>query len=139
MVAVVVLKNSPIRVTVYALIDKMEDLGLWPTVQLSFDFLWVGVLSQLLPGVINEKKKAVVVRVVHFELLGTEPTHVLCRNIWSHQQGFPCAAAAYFLECNSKIVLWIEETCGKNKNSQPRPNKDNSLLTPKHHTLSTAI
>lgn len=118
MVAVVVLKNSPVRVAVDALIDKMEDLGLWPTVQFSFNFLWVGVLSQLLPGVIDEKKEAVVLRIVHFEFLGTEPTHVLCRDVWPHEQGFPCAAAAHFLECHSKIVLWNEKRGEKNKNSQ---------------------
>lgn len=78
------IENGPIRVTVDAPVDKMEDLGLWSAVKFSFDFLRVSIFRQLLPGVVNKQKQAVVIRIVHFKFLSTELANVLCSNVRSH-------------------------------------------------------
>lgn len=81
---VVVLKNGTVRITVNALVDKVEDLGLRTAVQFSLNLLWVGIFRQLLPGVINKKKEAIFFWVVHFKLLSTQLAYIFCSDIRSY-------------------------------------------------------
>lgn len=76
--------------------------------QLSFDFLRVSVLCQLLPRFVNKEEEAVLLRVPHFKLLGTELTHILGGDVRSHEEGLACAATVDLLECNSEIILQVE-------------------------------
>lgn len=79
-----VLKNGPIWVAVKALVDKVEDLGLRTAVQLCLDFLRVGILCQLLPGVINKKKQPVFFWICHFKLLSTKLTDIFGGDVWPY-------------------------------------------------------
>lgn len=81
---IAVLKNGPIWVTVNALVDKVKDLGLWTAVQFSLDLLRVGILCQLLPGVINKKKQPVFFWICHFKLLSTKLTYIFSSDIWPY-------------------------------------------------------
>lgn len=103
-----ILENDAVRIILDALVDKVEDVGLWPAVQLSFDFLRVSVLCQLLPRFINKEEETVLLRVPHLKLLGTELTHILGGDIRSHKEGLPRAATVDLLECNSEVILQVE-------------------------------
>lgn len=103
-----ILENDAIRIILDALVDEVEDVGLWPTVQLSFDFLRVSVLCQLLPRFVNKEEEAVLFRVPHLKLLSTELTHILGGDIRSYEEGLSCAATVDFLECNSEVILQVE-------------------------------
>lgn len=106
----------------------MEDVGLWPAVQLSLDFLRVSVLCQLLPCFVNKEEEAVLLRVPHLKLLGTELAHILGGNVRSHEEGLSRAATVDLLECNSEVILQVgkrddgdkseEETRQSNKQAQ---------------------
>lgn len=78
------MKNGTVWIAVDALVDKVKDLGLRTAVQLRLDFLRVGVLCQLLPGVVDEKEQAVFLRIVHFKLFSTKLTHIFGSDIWSY-------------------------------------------------------
>lgn len=81
---VAVLKNGPVWVTVKALVDKVKDLGLRTAVQLRLDFLRVGILCQLLPGVVNKKKQPVFFWICHFKLLSTKLTYIFGSDVWPY-------------------------------------------------------
>lgn len=81
---------------------------MWPAVQLSLDFLRVSVLCQLLPRFINKQEEAVLLRVLYFKLLGTELTHILGGDVWSHKEGLARAATVDLLESNSEVILQVE-------------------------------
>lgn len=81
---IVVLKNGTIWITVNALVDKVKHLGLRTAVQLCLNFLRVGILRQLLPGVINKKKQAIFFWIVHFKLFSTKLTYIFGSDIWSY-------------------------------------------------------
>lgn len=110
----------------------MEDVGLWPAVQLSLDFLRVSVLCQLLPRFVNKEKEAVLLRVPHLELLSTELAHVLGGNVRSHEEGLSRAATVDLLERNSEVILQVEkkkemwETNQKRKQDRPISQHDNA-------------
>lgn len=82
-------------------------MGLRPAVQLSLDFLRVGVLCQLLPRFVDKEEESVLLRVPHLELLGTELTHVLGGDVWSHQERLSRAATVHLLEGNSEVILQV--------------------------------
>lgn len=39
-----ILEDDAVRILLDALVDEVEDVGLWPAVQLGLDLLWVRVL-----------------------------------------------------------------------------------------------
>lgn len=100
-----ILKNNTVRIILNAPVDEVEDVGLWPAVQLSLDFLRISVLCQLLPRFINEEKEAVLLRVPHLKLLSTELTHILSGDVRSHEEGLSCAATVDLLERNTEVIL----------------------------------
>lgn len=102
------MEDGSVRIILDALVDKVEDVRLWPAVQLSLDFLRVSVLCQLLPCFVNEEEEAVLLRIPHFELLSTELTHILSGDVRSYKEGFSCATTVDLLECNSEIILQVE-------------------------------
>lgn len=106
-----VLENDAVRIVLDAFVDKVEDVGLWSTVQLCLDFLRVSVLCQLLPCLVNEEKEAVLLRVPHLELLSTDLTHILGGDIRSHKERLSCATTVDLLKCNSEVILQVEEEC----------------------------
>lgn len=103
-----ILENDAVRVVLDALVDKVEDVGLRPAVQLSLDFLRVGVLCQLLPRFVDKEEESVLLRVPHLKLLGTELTHVLGGDVRSHQERLSRAATVDLLEGNSEVILQVE-------------------------------
>lgn len=104
-----ILENHPVRITLDSFVDKVEDVGLRPAVQLSLDLLRISVLCQLLPRLINKEKQAVLFRVLHLKLLSTELTHILCGDVRSHKEGLPSASAVDLLEGNSEVILQGEK------------------------------
>lgn len=103
-----ILENDTVRVILDALVDKVEDVGLWPAVQLGFDFLRVSVLCQLLPRFVNKEEQAVLLRVPHLKLFGTELTHILGGDVRPHKEGLSRAATVDLLERHSEIILQVE-------------------------------
>ena len=103
-----VLENHTVRITLDALVDKVEDVGLRPAVQLRLDLLRISVLCQLLPCLINKEKQAVLFRVLHLKLLSTELTHILRGDVRSHKEGLTRASAVDLLEGNSEVILQVE-------------------------------
>lgn len=103
-----ILENDAIRIILDTLVDKVEDVGLRPAVQLGFDFLRISVLCQLLPRFVNKEEEAVLLRVPHLKLLSTELTYILSGDIRSYKEGLSRAATVDFLECNSEIILQVE-------------------------------
>ena len=103
-----VLEDDAVRILLDALVDKVEDVGLWPAVQLGLDFLRVRVLCQLLPRFVHEEEEAVLLGVGHLELLGTELTHVLRGDVRPHEEGLSRAATVDVLECNPEVILQVE-------------------------------
>lgn len=102
-----VLECDAVRVVLDALVDKVEDVGLGPAVQLGLDFLRVGVLCQLLPRLVDEEEESVLLGVPHLELLGAQLAHVLGGDIRPHQERLSRAATVDLLEGNSEVILQV--------------------------------
>lgn len=100
-----ILEDNAVRILLDALVDEVEDVGLWPAVQLGLDLLWVRVLCELLPCFVHKEEEAVLPGVGHLELLGTKLTHVFSGDVRPHKQGLSCAATVDLLECNPEVIL----------------------------------
>lgn len=136
-------EGHAIRVALDASVDEVEDVGLWPAVQLGLDPLRVRVLCQLLPRLVHEEKEAVFLRLPHLELLCTQLTHILSGNVRPHEEGLPRAAAVDLLEGDAEVILQAgreKERLGREthqKQDQPRyPGRGASVSAPRealHH------
>lgn len=100
-----VLEDDAIRILLDALVDEVEDVGLWPAVQLGLDLLRVRVLCELLPRFIHKEEEAVLLGVGHLELLGAKLTHVFSGDVRPHEEGLSRAATVDLLECNPEVIL----------------------------------
>lgn len=76
-----------------------------PAVELSLDLLRVGVWGKLLATALHQQEEAVVLRVGHLELLGTQLAHLLHGGVRSHLQCFGCATTVQLLQRHTEVVL----------------------------------
>lgn len=100
-----VLEDDAIRILLDAHVDEVEDVGLWPAVQLGLDLLWVCVLCELLPRFVHKEEEAVLLGLGHLELLCTKLTHIFSGDVRPYEEGLSSAATVDLLECNPEVIL----------------------------------